>query len=85
VSFERRRDPHIPTVYREHYLLPLKALTHNRIAAPVISGRAQRWSAAFDYSLPRAQLRESLVRCNAFQEDLRSYKLLFPPAKRASI
>jgi hypothetical protein len=71
----------IPTVYREDYLLPLKALTHNRIAAPVISAlsRAQRWSAAFDYSIPRAQLRESLARCNAFQEDLRSYKLLFPP------
>ena len=75
----------IPTVYREDYLLPLKALTHNRIAAPVISAlsRAQRWSAAFDYSVPRAQLRESLARCNAFQEDLRSYKLLFPAAKPA--
>jgi hypothetical protein len=40
-----------------------------------------RWSAAFDYSLPRAQLRESLARRNAFQEDLRSYELLFPAAK----
>jgi hypothetical protein len=75
----------IPTVYREDYLLPLKALSHNRIAEPLISAlsRVQRWSAAFDYSLPRAQLRESLARCNAFQEDLRSYKLLFPPAKLA--
>jgi len=45
--------------------------------------RVRRWSAAFDYSLPRAQLRESLGRCNAFKEDLRSYKLLFPPAKLA--
>jgi hypothetical protein len=76
----------IPTVYREDYLLPLKALSHNRIAEPLISAlsRAQRWSAAFDYSSPRAQLRESLARCNAFQEDLRNYKLLFPPAKPAS-
>jgi hypothetical protein len=75
----------IPAVYREAYLLSLKALSHNRIAEPLISalGRVQRWSAAFDYSLPRAQLRESLARCNAFQEDLRSYKLLFPPAKPA--
>jgi Fic family protein len=75
----------IPTVYREDHLLPLKALSHNRIAEPLISAlsRVQRWSAAFDYSLPRAQLRESLARCNAFQEDLRSYKLLFPPAKLA--
>jgi hypothetical protein len=72
----------VPTVYREDYLLPLEALSHNRIAQPIINalGRAQRWSAAFDYSLPRAQLREAFARCNAFQEDLRSYKLLFPPA-----
>ncbi len=77
----------IPTVYREDYLLPLKALSHNYVAAPVISAlrRAQRWSAAFDYSLPRAQLRESLARCNAFQEDIRSYKLLFPPTRPASL
>src|SRR5580698_4810183 len=75
----------IPTVYREDHLLPLKALSQNKTAEPLISalGRVQRWSAAFDYSLPRAQLRESLARCNAFQEDLRSYKLLFPPAKLA--
>ena len=67
------------------YLLPLKALSHNRIAEPVIAAlsRVQRWSAAFDYSVPRAQLRESFALTNAFQEDLRSYKLLFPPAKRA--
>jgi hypothetical protein len=76
----------IPTVYREDYLLPLKALSHNRVAEPLISAlsRVQRWSAAFDYSLSRAQLRESLARSNAFQEDLRSYKLLFPPARPAA-
>jgi Fic/DOC family len=76
----------IPTVYREDYLLPLKALSHNRIAEPLMSAlsRVQRWSAAFDYSLPRARLRESFARSNAFQEDLRSYKLLFPPAKPAA-
>jgi hypothetical protein len=64
----------------------LKALSHNRIPEPLVSAlsRVQRWSAAFDYSLPRAELRESLARCNAFQEDLRSYKLLSPPAKQAS-
>lgn len=75
----------VPTIYREDYLLPLKALSHNHIAAPLIGAmsRVQRWSAAFDYSLPRAQLRGSLAHCNAFQEDLRSYKLLFPPARVA--
>jgi len=70
----------VPTVYREDYLLPLKALSHNRIAEPLSTAlrRIQRWSAAFDYSLPRSELRDSLARCNAFQEDLRNYKLLFP-------
>ena len=76
----------MPTVCREDYLLPMKALSHNESADPLIRSltRVQRWSAAFDYSLPRQQLRESLARCNAFQQDLRSYKLLFPPAKPAS-
>src|SRR5882757_943714 len=62
------------------------ALSHNKIAEPLISSlsRVQRWSAAFDYSLPRSQLRQSLTGCNAFREDLRSYKLLFPPARSAA-
>jgi hypothetical protein len=30
------------------------------------------------YALPRQELREELVRCNAFQEDLCHYKLVFP-------
>lgn len=70
----------IPTIYREDYLLPLKALSHNGDAAPLLASmiRIQRWSAAFDYGRPRSQLRESLVCCNAFQEDLRSYQLVFP-------
>jgi hypothetical protein len=40
--------------------------------------RVQRWSAAFDYALPRNELRERLARCNAFQEDTRNFRLLFP-------
>jgi len=70
----------IPTAYREDYLLPLKALSHNEVAEPLLAalGRAQRWSAAFDYSQARPALREALARCNAFQEDIRNYRLLFP-------
>jgi hypothetical protein len=70
----------IPTVYREDYLLPLKALSHHREAQPLIAslGRIQRWSAAFDYARPRSEVRGDLARCNAFQEDLRNYKLVFP-------
>jgi len=40
--------------------------------------RIQRWSAAFDYTRPRSAVRDDLTRCNAFQEDLRNYKLVFP-------
>jgi hypothetical protein len=70
----------IPTVYREDYLLPLKALSHHREPQPLIAAlsRIQRWSAAFDYARPRADVRDQLSSCNAFQEDLRNYRLLFP-------
>jgi fido (protein-threonine AMPylation protein) len=69
----------VPTVYREDYLLPLKAMSNHREPAPLIASltRAQRWSAAFDYARARSEVREQLTRCNAFQEDLRNYKLLF--------
>lgn len=80
LSAERQSRIIIPTIYREDYLLPLKALSHNRDANPLVAtmSRIQRWSGAFDYGQPRAELREALARCNAFQEDLRSYKLVFP-------
>lgn len=70
----------VPTVYRDDYLLPLTALSHHREAQPLVAAlsRIQRWSAAFDYSLTRSALRADLAHCNAFQEDLRNYKLLFP-------
>ena len=69
----------IPTIYREDYLLPLKALSHNTEPEPFLRSmdRAQAWSAAFDYrDLPTVLA--TMSRCNAFQEDLRQYRLLFP-------
>lgn len=70
----------IPTVFREDYMLPLKALSNNGDPVPFLAAmiRAQRWSAAFDYARPRNQVRDAMAACNAFQEDLRQYKLLFP-------
>lgn len=80
LSVKRQSRIIIPTVYREDYLLPLKALSHNQNAEPLIlsMARIQRWSAAFDYDQPRQELRQTLERCNAFQEDLRNYQLVFP-------
>jgi hypothetical protein len=72
----------VPTVYREDYLLPLKSLSNHADATPYIKAmtRIQTWTAAFDYAQPRAELHEMFKRCNAFEEDLRNYKLVFPDA-----
>ena len=72
----------IPTVYREDYLLPLKLASHDNRPGPLIKAlcRAQAWTAAFNYEQPRHLVREALTACNAFQEDLRNYKLIFPDA-----
>ncbi|KAG0029975.1 hypothetical protein BGZ81_003221 [Podila clonocystis] len=70
----------VPTVYREDYLLPLKRLTNEKDAQPFIRtmARIHNWTAQFDYAQDRQLAREQLARCNAFQEDLRRYKLIFP-------
>ncbi len=70
----------IPTVYRDDYLLPLKALSHQHDGSALIASlaRAQRWTAAFVYGAERGRLRDSLAGCNAFQEDLSHYRLVFP-------
>lgn len=73
----------VPTVYREDYLLPLKSLSNHADATPYIRAmtRIQAWTAAFDYAQPRNKLYEGLKRCNAFEEDLRNYQLVFPETK----
>ena len=70
----------VPTVYREDYLLPLKALSHNADAKPFVAAmtRIQSWSAAFDYGVKRDLVRDRLAACHAFEEDLESCRLVFP-------
>ncbi|MEQ1807458.1 MAG: Fic family protein, partial [Burkholderiaceae bacterium] len=70
----------VPTVYREDYLLPLKALSNNVDARPYVAAmaRIQSWSAAFDYSVPREQVTAAMAACHAFEEDLKSFRLVFP-------
>ena len=76
----------VPTVYREDYLLPLKGLTNNKTTAPYLHAmtRAQRWSGAFDYDRPRGDVKAQLTNCNAFEEDLRHFKLIFPEVETAN-
>jgi len=74
----------VPTVYREDYLLPLKSLSHHADAQPYIKAmtRIQAWTAAFNYDQPRQNLQAALKQCNAFEEDLRNYRLVFPDTKQ---
>ncbi|MBK3780100.1 cell filamentation protein Fic [Paraburkholderia aspalathi] len=70
----------VPTVYREDYLLPLKRLTNDRDAGPYIRSmtRIHDWTSRFAYGQPRHDVQEQLGRCNAFKEDLKNYRLIFP-------
>lgn len=70
----------IPTIYREDYLLPLKSLTNHGDPTAYIQSmvRAANWSAAFDWGLQRSEVIEMLANCNAFEEDLSQFKLIFP-------
>jgi hypothetical protein len=75
----------IPTVYREDYLLPLKALTNHIDPEAYIRSmsKAHAWSALIDWYQPRKGVQTALVECNAFQEDLKNFKLLLPDTKVA--
>lgn len=70
----------IPTVYREDYVLPLKALSNQGDPAAYLAAmtKAHRWSASFAWDQPRDEVRAALSACNAFQDDLRNFKLVFP-------
>ena len=70
----------IPTIYREDYLLPLKRLTNEKGAIAYVKTmtRIHDWTSRFDYELPLREIRRQLGRCNAFEEDLRNYRLTFP-------
>ncbi|MGH9363672.1 MAG: Fic family protein, partial [Thermoanaerobaculia bacterium] len=76
----------IPTVYREDYVLPLKALSNQGDPAAYLAAmtRAQRWSASFAWDQPRGGVRAALESCNAFREDLRNFKLVFPESTARS-
>ena len=70
----------VPTIFREDYLLPLKSLSNHVDPAPYLRAmtRIQTWTAAFNYGQPRQLLYQDLKDCNAFQEDLRNFRLIFP-------
>lgn len=70
----------VPTVSREDYLLPLRRLSGHADAAPYLHAmvRLHDWTAAFDYTQPRHLLYEAFQQSNAFETDLRNFRLVFP-------
>lgn len=71
----------VPTVYRNDYLLPLKALSHQ--ADPTGYIRAMRlcqaWTSELNYvGVTVPQMKEQLAACNALQDDVRAHRLLSP-------
>ena len=70
----------VPTIFREDYLLPLKALSRHANPEPYIGmlSKLQRWSTALHYDQPRNDLQAQLQRCNAFEEARDQYRLVFP-------
>jgi hypothetical protein len=76
----------IPTVFREDYLLALKALSHQADATPYIRALsiAQRWASELDYATTVERMNAQLDECNAKQEDTR-YRLLSPRTRHSYI
>jgi len=70
----------VPTVFREDYLLSLKALTHRGDAEAYIRVMrlCQAWSNELDYDVDVRNMHQQLVACNAIQDDTRAYRLLSP-------
>ncbi|BBP05739.1 Fic family protein [Sulfuriferula plumbiphila] len=70
----------VPTIFREDYLLPLKALSHQGTPDAYISMlvRLQTWASSLNYAQTREDLRAQLTRCNTFQENRNLYRLINP-------
>jgi hypothetical protein len=70
----------IPTVFREDYLLSLKAVSHHgdSTAYMRVMDVGQGWASELDYEGGVPEMNQQLDRCNAKQEDTRVFRLLSP-------
>jgi hypothetical protein len=70
----------IPTVFREDYLLALKALSHQGDATAYVRamGIGQAWACELSYEVEVAEMNRQLEECNAKREDTRAFRLLSP-------
>lgn len=74
----------VPTLFRDDYLLALKALSHRADATAYIRAMrlCQAWSAELDYRGDVQAMNRQLDACHAKQEDTRTYRLLSPRTGR---
>lgn len=73
----------VPTVFREDYLLSLKALSHNADATPYIRAMSigQAWASELDYDVTVPDMNAQLDACMAKMEDNRLHRLMSPRTK----
>jgi Fic family protein len=73
----------IPTVFREDYLLALKALSHQGDATAYVRamGIGQAWACELSYEVEVAEMNRQLEECNSKREDTRVFRLLSPKTR----
>ena len=74
----------IPTVFREDYLLSLKAMSHQGDATAYIRAMVigQVWASELNYEVEVPEMNRQLDECNAKKEDTRVFRLLSPKKRR---
>jgi len=80
LSAEKQCRIIVPTIYREDYLLPLKALSHHADSSSFIRAMrlCQAWTAELNYSGGLLTLNAQLRQSNAKKEDITENRLLSP-------
>lgn len=70
----------IPTLFREDYLLSLKAMSHQADASAYMRAMCigQAWAAELDYDVGVPEMNSQLDKCNAKRDDNRVFRLLSP-------
>jgi len=74
----------IPTVFREDYLLSLKAISDQSDTSTYIRVMSvgQAWGGELDYNVGVAEMNQQLDACQAKKEDTRVFRLLSPKNKQ---
>jgi hypothetical protein len=74
----------IPTVFREDYLLSLKAMSHQGDATAYmrVMGIGQAWASELSYEVEMPEMTRQLAECNATKEDTRVFRLLSPKSRQ---